>query len=66
MKCHTVNELIAALRGAAKTAPNGGEARVCVDDIEGNLGAYGPLEKIAVAYDHETGNVTILCNQFEH
>ena len=66
MKCHTVNELIVALRSAAKSAPSGGEAKVCVDDIEGNLGAYGPLEKLEVAYDQESGNVTIFCNQFEH
>ena len=44
----------------------GGETRVCVDDIERNLGANGPLEMLDVAYDNETDDVTIFCNEFEH
>ena len=66
MKTYTVNELIAALQKVAKDAPSGGETRVCVDDIERNLGARGPLEMLEVAYDNETGDVTIFCNEFEH
>lgn len=66
MKTYTVKELIAALRMVAKIAPNGVDTRVCVDDIERNLGADGPLETLEVAYDNETGDVTIFCNKFEH
>ena len=66
MKTYTVKELIAALRKVAKDAPSGSETRVCVDDIERNLGANGPLEMLDVVYDNETGDVTIFCNEFEH
>ena len=66
MKAYTVKELISTLRKVAKTAPDGVGTRVCVDDIERNIGARGPLEMLEVAYDNETGDVTIFCNEFEH
>ena len=66
VKTYTVKELIVTLRKVAKDAPRGGETRVCVDDIERNLGANGPLEMLDVAYDNETDDVTIFCNEFEH
>lgn len=66
MKSFTVDELISELQNLAKSASRGGATKVCIDDIEGNLGAYGPLETLEVVYDCETDHITIFCNQFEH
>lgn len=40
MKSFTVDELISELQNLAKSASRGGATKVCIDDIEGNLGAY--------------------------
>lgn len=66
MKSFTVDELILELQNVAKSAPRGGATLVCIDDIERNLGAYGPLEALEVTYDDETEHITVFCNQFEH
>lgn len=64
MKTYTINELVAKLVNVSKETPLGGDAKICIDDVERNLGADGPLESLDVAYDAENGYVTIFCDRF--
>jgi hypothetical protein len=65
MKIFTVSELIQELRRAAGESPLGENAKVCLDDFEGNMGAFGPIQTLEVVYDEDTSHVTILCDRHE-
>jgi len=65
MKTYTVNGLIQELRRVAKKSPLGENTLVCLDDFEGNMGAFGPIQTLEVVYDKDTSYVTIFCNRHE-
>lgn len=65
MNVFTVNGLITALKKVSKEAPSGGETKVCLDDFEGNMGAFGEIETLEVVYDPEVDRITILCDRHE-
>ena len=65
IKTFTVDELIAKLKLVARESPLGGATKVCLDDFEGNMGAFGTVQTLQVVYDEETACVTILCDPHE-
>lgn len=65
MKVFTVDELIAELKAAAAASPSGGETIVCIDDLERSMGADGPVQSLAVAYDEDADRVTVFCDLYE-
>lgn len=65
MRVYTVDELTNALKAAAKDSPLGNATKVCIDDFEGNLGAFGLIQTLEVFYDSNTSRVTICCDPHE-
>ena len=65
IKTFTVDELIAELQTVAADTPHGGSTKVAIGDWEGNIGAFGPVETLEVAYDDECDRVTIFCDPHE-
>lgn len=65
IKTYTVNELVEALRNAARNSPWGGETPVCIEDWEGNMSAFGFVETLEVKYDPDTSRIGIYCDPHE-
>lgn len=62
MKVFTADELIAAIKAATSSSLDGGKAKVCLCDPEGNM---GPIEKLHLKYDNEANAVVIEFAPFE-
>ena len=66
MKVFTVEQLIDELKTVAAESPMGLKTQVGVDDFEGNIGAFGPVQGIEVVFDEDSSNVLLLCDPHEH
>ena len=66
MKVYTVEQLIDELKTVAAESPTGLKTLVGIDDFEGNIGAFGPVQSIEVIFDEDSSNVLLLCDPHEH
>ena len=63
MKVFTADELIAAIKAVTSSSLDGGKAKVCLCDLEGNMGS---MEKLHLVYDDEANVVVIEFDPFEN
>lgn len=63
MEIFTADKLIAAIKAAPSSSPDGGKTKVCLCDLEGNMGS---MEKLHLVYDDEANAVVIEFDPFEN
>lgn len=66
MKTFSVEQLVTELKKAAQNSPSGEKTLVCIDDSEGNTGAFGLVQSLDVFYDEEVSRLTILFDRHDN